>query len=281
MSTDISLAENEERSLSLTAPSFMSADAAQGVEELNKYVVPPRIKIIQKQSGEEIVNRFGKGSAILTPQQFLVASMEAGKKQGEPFYIVPLLFFPEWATINPIQMKGTLPMLRERTQDPHSRLAKKAMDATLRMEACPEKPELKMRHTEFLNFIVVILGNGDAAGIPVVMSFSRGEHGRGGAFATLLKQRCGRSKTPVFGCQFRAQVGHRSNQQGDWFGIDVSNPTEDDVAAGVGPFVTDNDIYDRFKMTHTQLKEQLNAQLIQVSHDDDAIIDEPVDSAEF
>jgi len=279
------LTPEQQRELA-TVPDFMDADAGAGTENLQEFITPPRIKIIQKQSSDELQDQFGKSAVILSPQGFLIAPPAADGKRGDPFYIVPLLFFPEWAALNPYALKGQLPYFRERSRNPMHPIAIKSRRAETRDEPCPENPKFFVKNAEFLNFIVVLMGDHEFSGLPCAISFAKGDHKAGEAFAALLQARCGKKKmgadgkmrgTAIYGCQFRAQVQWRPGSgSGDYYGIDISNPTAEDNAKGIGPLSTrDPVIYAKLK----GMSESFTAKMldIMIDHEDD-VLDVPSDT---
>ena len=252
------------------APSFMEPDSGMGVEDLGKYVVPPRLKIVQSNSNETFLSRFDKGDAIIVPQMFLIAAVnknEQGKPAdtGQPFHFVPLFFFPEWCCWNPIETRGTLPSVRYRTTDPNDPAVSKCRDPKLWKE---EIDGFACRWVEHLNFISVIIGDHELAGTPVIISFARAEHRAGSNFAALIKMR----KAPMFGCQFEARVTFRpDNNKGQWYGLDISNPSQD---SGITPFLTDEVAYDAFKKLHLEMKEAHGAAKIKVDYEEEPPTDD-------
>jgi hypothetical protein len=203
---------------------------------------------------EPLKSMFDAGSVVVVPQNVEVAPL------GEKFHFVPLFFFVEWCTWNPIQLSKDRSIV-ERTFDSRSPIAAKSRDPNLRMEPHPENERLFLRHVEHLNFVLVIIGDHPAAGMPVVKSWARGDHKAGSSFAGLISMR----KAPIFGCQFEAVSRLRTNPQGDWYGLDVSNPSED---SGVGSW-TPEDVYPKLRDMHMEFKRLHSEALIQVDHDDE------------
>ena len=232
-------------------PEFLQGEV-QGLERLKEFVVPPYIKIVQKQASDELLTHFGTGDVILSPANAVICEMPRNTK-GRPledahtsFKIVPIFFYPEWLTWNPVELKGTEPAIRYRTVDPNDPVVAKARSSKLRQEPHPDKPELKIRHVEHLNFLVCLYEHslgGDAA----VLSFSRGEWSSGSKFANLIKMR----KASLFGCVFEAVLGHRINDKGDWYGFDMCNPSD------CSPWVTEEE-YKVFEALHKEF-EKLHA----------------------
>ena len=203
-------------------PTYMN-DQPLGTEELGHYITPPRLKIVQKQSGEELLAAFGPGDIIIVPDMQVIAAWERstrGQVAGEAphFTLSPIFFFPEWAVWNPLSTKGQLPAIRERTLDPKSDIAAKARDPERRIEDHPDVKGETLHYVEHLNFICMVADYPN----PVVVSFSRGEHKAGRQFANLVKMR----RAPLYGCSFTAVCGLRSNNQGSWYGLDIQNNEE-------------------------------------------------------
>jgi len=116
----------------LSAPDFMHG-APRGTEELGHYVIPARLKIVQKQSSDELLQEFGQGYVIIMKGDGSaeeVAKMKFDEKgnpvSSEGFNFVPLFFFVEYVCWNPIQLKGVAPAIRSRSLDPRSEVALKA-----------------------------------------------------------------------------------------------------------------------------------------------------------
>ena len=245
-------------------PDYMS-DAPTGMDELKHFVIPPRMKIVQKQAGEKLLEQFGVGDVILTPHMIAVREMgrnPKGQPTGdiEPFLVVPLFFYPEWCTWNPISSRGQLPSIRERSCDPTSVLARKSRDSKLRYEKHPDLDgEATMRHVEHLNFVVYLIDH-ELGGQPIVMSFSRGEHGTGQRWASLIRAR----KAPIYGGVYTMGVSMRPGAKGDWWGFDPGNPDPTIHA----PWV-DKDSFDALRQAHEELAELHKGQLLRADYSDE------------
>lgn len=263
MSTQLILrasdAPTDETSL---VPSFMQEDrelVKSSTEELGQFIYPPRVKIIQSNASEAY-SQFTPGSVILAPQGVVIAELE------EPFYFVPLLFYPEWITINPYELKGTLPMIRERSFDPRSTIARKARNPETRREKFPDTGNHEAKHTEFLTFICLIVNDERVTGMPVVLSFSSGSHRDGAQLSSLITMR----RAPLFGCVFQGVVPaeKRKHAKGNpSYVIIPSNPDESNENAPA-PFVQDRDTYEQLKALHLKLKASQSSILAQYDDDD-------------
>jgi len=253
----------------LAVPDFMIEETVTGLEVLKEFVIPPFIKVIQKSASDELLQTFSPGDVILSPANALIAEMPRNEK-GRPiegakgiFQIVPLFFYPEWITWNPIQLKGTEPSIVYRTIDPNDPVVAKSRSAKLRSEQHPTQPEYTIRHVEHLNFIV-LLHNHELGSEPAVLSFSRGEWRSGTKFAALIRMR----KAPIYGCIFEANVSIRHNPKGDWYGCDMTNPSEGSAWVGKDGFDELKELHEQFVALHKEQK--IQAQYDIVDEEDEA-----------
>jgi len=197
-------------------PAYMR-DEPRGDETIGQYVIPPRLKIVQRVASDELLAIFSAGDVIIVPNNLAVA---VGTDEAPAsFRFVPLFFFPEWCTWSPIELRGQENTILARSLDPTSDIAQKAKNPGLRSEQHPRNPNLFIKHAEHLNFIISLRDH-DLAGEPIVMSFVRAEHQSGSRLCSLIKMR----KAPIYGCVFEATVGKRSNAKGQWHGLNLSNP---------------------------------------------------------
>ena len=277
MNNEIAVAATTGRSLiraedpDSMVPDFMrpaTGEAAAGTELLTQFVTPPRLKVIQNQRAEQYKS-FSPGDVVLTPHQLVLA------KRNEPFWFVPLLFYPEWCTLNPLEMKASLKMVRERSMDIRSPVAKKARDEKLRgADPCPENPQYKLRHVEFLSFIVMLIKPGFNS-TPALMAFSRAEHRMGSNLAALIKNR----QAPIYGCVFEGKVPdtERRNQLGAWYGIDVTNPTSE----GCPPMFVPQADFEELKALHDKYKAAYAEGLIQADYGEDELAEDVAEEKKF
>lgn len=244
----------------LAVPEYLAEEPILGMDEAKRYIVHPRAKVVQKSAQRELLDKFPVGSLILTPSLQEVARMSTGKggaldEQGPAVYVTPLYFFAEWATWNPIALRGTEPTIAYRTRDPNDPVVAKARDRKLRMEPIKDgtgatrlgknQEPLHVRHVEHLCWIMML--HNHEVREPFVVSFSRGEHFSGTRFAGLVRRR----NASVFGCVFEMRTQFRPDrgQGGDWYGIELQNPGAD---SGVGPWV-DRELYPKLKALHLEL----------------------------
>jgi hypothetical protein len=197
----------------------------------------------------------------------LVSKFEKGKEKVA-MYFAPIFFWPEWVCFNPLETAGQLKNVRERTFDKTSIIAVKARDERKRSsELCPEVSEkdgkkLYLNYVECLNFMIVPFNAGDVetiiAGLPVCLTFAKGEWRSGSNFSSLLQTR----RAPIFGCQFQATMRKRENQKGKWYGLDIDNPSGD-----VSPW-TSQESFEALKTLHEEYKAAYEAKALQVDYED-------------
>lgn len=257
--------------LATPAPEFIKrGPEAAGVERLAQFVTPPLFKIVQKQSDDDLQNRFGKGTTILRPADVVVAPA------GTPFHIIPILHYPEYVTWAPIELKGQVPAILDRSLDQNSALARKATDRDRWVEenfewspgeGQPTRKIAKVRHVEHITFIVVLY-NHEMGIQPAVMSFARAEHKSGRSFASLIKMR----NADMFGCVFEVVVNPepRKNEKGSWYGWDVRNPTVE----GVGPWVTDEAMYHQLRQLNAEFEQAYQNKLLRANYDSEDVASE-------
>lgn len=257
----------------LAVPDYMAEHQHEGLEELKNYVVPPRIKVVQKMSREPF-DKFGPGDLVAVPDLQLIKTFDKEQK-AIAFQCTPIFFWTEWCCWNPLETKGTLPAVRERTLDNQHIIAIKSRDEKRRgSEPCPERPDFKLKYLEHLNFILVIIGDSEFAGLPIGITFASGEHRAGTNFNNIIMRR----NAPLYGGQYEAVVRLRKGPKGDWHGIDMDNPRPDTIS----PW-TPKEAYDLFRQKHLEFKDAHAAKLLQLDYGDEALEAEakPSDSKEF
>lgn len=225
-------------------PDYMREDLREGAENLQRFVKPAYLKVVRDMASRELKSKFPAGTAVLLPNEIVLTEFE---KDG--FDFTPIFFFAQYCAINPLQLKD-LPMIREKTTDRNSPLAKKCLNPDQWYEDCPEDPKYRIYNCEMLNFLFMC----DACDVPCVMTFMKGEHRTGRRLATLIHSR----RAPIYGTRFHATVGvhHDRNRQYDYFGLDIEN---------ADPAIVDQDQYEVYRELHRKVREQHD--LIDVSYD--------------
>lgn len=255
----------------MTVPDYMQDSGKAGTEDLAQFFTPPRLKIVQKQSDSRLLELFQPGDAILTPNNLLVLSPPRNDKQkplldeARGLLVLPLLFWPEWCTWNPMALKGQEPAIVDRSLDPDSPIAHKARSPQLRVEAHPTIKDQQVRHVEHLNFLCLIEDVPEFAGMPVVLSFQRAGHRDGRNLCGLIQMR----RAPIYGTHWELRVAVKSNQLGEWFGFEARPPQ-----APTRPWVDEKTFREAEEM-HRKYKEQLAQAKIRVEYEDDPGADSP------
>ena len=245
----------------LVAPEYVRG-METGLETAVQYIVPPRLKVIQKMTSGPLAEQFRIGDVVVTPQNILVAPMQyennRALESGQGFTFVPLFWFAEWCTWNP---RGSKITIAERSLDNTSEIAAKSRDPKRRMETVGMGEDgRQVRHCEHLCFILK-LDQGPLAGIPIVQSFVRGEHRTGSNFLGLARMR----KAPLFTMRFEASSGIRRNDDGDWYGLNIGNPTSEPAWVTEQEVKTNQRIYEEMKAAHA-------ANLLRADYEDDAFV---------
>lgn len=246
----------------IAVPDFMKSDEVDSLVVLRQYVTPRRVKVVQKQASDDLLEEFFVGDVIITPDKELVCEMtrdENGRATGESegFLLTPVCFFTEYCTWNPFELKGTAPCIIARSLDPNGKIARKAKNPETRFEPHPKDEKLMIRHVEHLNFLCLVDGcNDDQA---VILTFDRGDHAAGRAFCDLIVLR----KGPMYGGIYKANINYRENEHGSWWGIDVSNPPIDESE----PWVSE-DRFAEFKKTYEYFAKLHNEARLQVQYEE-------------
>ena len=232
-----------------------------GTEDLGQYIVPPRIKVVQALSSEELTEPFDIGDCVIVPQKVKICA------KNEKFHFTPIYFFPEWVVWNPLAMKGSLPAIRERSIDPASPIRRCATDPNLWTQKCPENQQEEIRFCEHLNFVLLIHDVPSLQNMPIVVSFARSEHKSGTNLSALIQMR----RAPIYACRFQGEICHRKNNMGNWWGVEPGNPEDT-------PFVSEAE-FTAYKELHQTYKEAHEKSQIQVDYGDDK--EDPVKDTEF
>lgn len=232
-------------------PAFMQNEEVMGTDDLGQFVRPPRLKIVQAMSKEPF-DQWAKGTVVVVPQMVVFADADVATKKGTPFKFVPIFFYPEWVQTNPLSKS---PFIRERSLDPTSDLARKAKNRETWVETHPEDPSLVVTNREHLNFVVMPYDH-PMEGTLCVLTFARANFRDGTNLAAMIKMR----KASIFGQVFEANTKERSNDKGQWYGLDLNISAET-------PFVTAEE-YEVFKALHLELKEAHNTGILQVDYED-------------
>jgi|SRR6185437_3017355 len=239
-------------------PEHLRVAAGEGTEEVRKYLRPGRLKVMQSNR-TSIFSDFQEGSVIVTPVNMLLAENDV------PFHFIPLLFFSEWCTVNPFQMKDKLPMIRAQSFDPGSDIAIKSRDKDKRTEKCPENDKFMIKHKQYFNFVCWLALQEELSRIPVLLTFSGGEYARGQRLCDMISMKS--QQVPLWGQVYEGRVNpkKRTSEGGEWYGIDVSSPTVE----GVSPFVMDPGEAQALQQAHRDLKAKHAERLLVTDHEEE------------
>lgn len=236
------------------------------LDALKEHRVVPRFKIIQATTDDELKKNFGEGSIIVRPGDALIC------KYGEEpssFQFVPLFFFLEWAKWR--SLKGTGPMILDRTHDKSHEIAVKSRSVETRKELYPgqenfeDADKLYSAYVEHIRFIGVIYGSHPLVGIPVTLSFERGEWGQGKNFisaVSLRRQIVNNESIPV---PLWAQVWnlssiyHKPDATRKWYGFKFE---------AAEPAIIQSDEAEAMKALHSEFAELFKKQRLMVQDDE-------------
>lgn len=154
------------------------------LDGLKDFFIP---SLLQKLGGNskppELVDEFGAGSIVLTPQNVCV-----WREGDKPFQFVPILFTPvirKWLDFDD-KVEGS--RVVEFSFDMSSNLAKIARSASRRNEEEYGDKGFKYQYVEHLMFTGVLY-DGPHAGTQCTMSFERSGHWKGRAFSSAIRSR--------------------------------------------------------------------------------------------
>src|SRR5690606_12150866 len=147
---------------------------------------------------------------------------------GESFHVTPLFFFREWGLWYDIRAKVANPV-KERSTDPHSEIAKRAMsrEASERIIPDPDHKDaegvpLPMEYRESLIYISYIHEKNEV----VAISFNKGNHRTGRNFGELISKRSrAGAAVPIYAgvYKFTVETLKSRDQQWKWKGFSIDN----------------------------------------------------------
>lgn len=274
-------------------PSWMveRGESRKGAENLAQFIIPPRMKIVQKMSKREEYGTFNTGDLLAIPGKQIISPVQFS--DGRPWVyscavlFVPIFFYPEWVGVNPFAAQGVLSsMIRERSTDPNSDVAIKA-NARYKMQ-CPEMLQdatgnkLYVTYGQNLNCVLIVqsvnLQNHNLqpdqlaqveeyitslreSNSMLLASWRSGGHKYGRAFAALMQKR----KDDIFACQFEMQTCFdKGNGKGDFFALAVDNPENpDDI------WVKSAESAKQYEDLHDMLAEANRKGVLRAEYDDE------------
>ena len=221
---------------------------------LSEFMIVPRIKIVQKSAQGGLGDEFKTGTVLIMPNKGVIAQRE------EPFLFVPLHFYVDYTKQAPV---GSDEFILERSANPDSWIAKKSRDPKQRKELVPNtNPPQYISYVETLNFVVTLF-NHPLAGMPLFLSFSKGEHYSGRQFINLFKMR-----EAAFECTvFQGQTGKRERKGFDWYGFDIVNPN----VSGASPWVEDETLLEKLSTMQKIIRDAFAHGSLKAAEEEDLI----------
>lgn len=253
------MAKNKEvqKVSSSSLPAYLqNVEKDDSLTQIAEYRIVPRVKLIQGLSDESLREQFGEGAAIVSPSNVEICGKESS------FLFIPVFFFVEYNKWRD-RKDPEKPAIALSSYDPTSEVAKKAKDGDLRQEPYdPTKTGPKDKHwryVEHLTFAGIIYGDHPLANQPVILSFEKGEHGKGRAFCSAIQMRNVNSW-----CQVWEMSPSLREKEGDkWWGFDFNIPSEEKG----GSFIAEEDV-ERIGQLFADLKDDFENKRLRVDHSD-------------
>lgn len=271
--------ENTQLAISPSAnlPSYINPETDDlGMQNLEQYVTPPLVAIIQGMTRPPAKDLGPEGTVYTKPGYAVIwrPAFPAANKPADdiPIMFVPLFMFTEFICWNPSEIAG-LPIIRERTTDQNSDLAKisRKFKKEERQILCPESPldekgnpKYWCRAQEHINFIIMFQSeNPDLNGMQVLLSFSSTSLKEGRDLCTAIKSR---GQLPIYAQIYTMSSKSKSNAKGIWKGWNIFPALEPNSTRCK---VVDEEWYHFTKGRYEELRDKYNAGLIQAAYDEE------------
>lgn len=243
-------------------PSYLANTPAYDLSAFREYSRPSRIIVVQAMSGPPIKPPFKEGDIIITPQMIKIGDIET------PFSFTPIYFFADFLCMNPVEVRGQVPFIRERSLDPNSTVAKKAR--AFIKEPYPENKAYQIKYVQNLNFCVIVHSE-DIPETPIAMSFNRGTFKVGQSMNGLILDRKG---APPYVLRLRGITRMTPGKPPNVFpALDIKNDTD--------PWVTEEQAK-RFEGYHDTVKGiVVSGQMYIDLNGDDLPQDNPAEETKF
>lgn len=243
-------------STAMALPAHLKDKEIKGLETVVKMVRPPYCKILQKATSDELLDAYGKGTALRMPDRGVLA------EKGNSLVVTPVFMFTEYKTWTPYELKGQIPAVIGRSLDPRGAIALRALDPDRRIEEIEwgeKRLRVKVKHVEHLVFLMVLHDHPLTDDGLIAFSFSRGEHKTGVSLCNLVKQR----KASIWAGRYvlTPSVEVRKNTAGEWHGFDVDNNVD-------APW-NDAEQCIAFEALNKELTEAHGKGLVEIADDDD------------
>lgn len=236
------MTKRTDSALKTVTPNFLANVDDDSLDFMKDKFTIPTLKIIQSTVDKNIKKKFGEGSAIVRPGDQIIWKYD-DEESDEPFQFVPLFIFIEYCKWSAFG-DTSKPMIMVRTTDKHSDIAKKALNPDTReelYEGHKDKPEKEQQHysyVEHYRVLGVIYGDHMFNGIPLTLSFERGENWNGVNFVAACQMRRqlvtdkdgeeSHVKVPLWAQVWNISVSARSRGAYNWYGLDFApgDPSE-------------------------------------------------------
>lgn len=243
-------------------PSFLGEVVDRtGTEGLGRIVRPSFLKIVQKQSADELLAKYPIGSIILTPDMIPVT--DGGVESAAR--IIPIMFYTEYCKWAPMALKGIEPMIVARSFDPNSEVGVKSASPATWTEKHPNPqyandPKFNYRYCEHLNYIVKLVDDDLMQTDPVLLSFVKTNYSVGQRLAKLALAR----KAQLFAGVYEIGTRTRENASNSWKVFTIEN-------CSVTPWVASEEMFARLKELHLFYLDLMKSQMLRTEYDPDAV----------
>lgn len=243
-------------------PAFMQDDVDMGKENIKPTNDVARLKVVQKNSDDSLVEVYSAGDCIIQPDMVLLCGA------NESIAVTPLFHFTEYCLWEAYTKKSDdkSPILK-RTIDINDPVAVKSQKPETWYEWHPDHPEgskdaekHRRRYVEHLVYIMVAHDVPDVT-VPFLVSFQKGEYRRGARFGSRLAA----AAAPIFGTRWRLGTSTRKGVN-PYKGVDLTVDSEQ-------RFVTQEQ-YAPFKGLFLKFKELFESGLLTPTYEDESVVDE-------
>jgi hypothetical protein len=266
VSTALAVAPNTALA-AMNVPDFMQNIPKEelGTELMKQYISPPRLKIVQGQSGQELKREFGESAVVVIPNNVLITPPIDFKNKAEHsefIRIIPIFFYPEFCDFNPM---GVTPYCIERSTNPQSQLGLKCrgqFDKRKRLVDPDDAQKGVKTYMEVLNFICAIWHPTHFTD-PVMVSMKSTDFTTGRNWCKLAAIPRG---VPCYGQVFELSCSPRKKDKNEWYGWDIRHAA---TPEGMIEFVQDVDWFKHLRMLHLEYKAGFEEGLLQANYEDD------------
>lgn len=239
-----------------------------GTELMKQYVSPPRMKIVQGQSQQELKRLFPESSVVITPEMIGVTGaidFRNGQEESDFIRVVPVFFYTEYCLFNPM---GVKPYCRERSIDAQSKLAIRCKgQIDKRSMPCPEDLSKLCKYQEVFNFILYVW-NPDVYKDPVLLSLKSSDFVCGKEWCRLA---CIPRGVPCYGQVFELNCSPRKKDDNNWYGWNVRHAITEQ---GMIEFVRNEEWFNHLREVHAQFVDNYRADELRANYDDELPADD-------